>query len=92
MWNRTLFAAPKIFSSFQRKVQISALRQLSMPSLVIGSITNSQMHNLLEYEKTSQLTEAGISDALSKGLLSIFSMHQPLVNLLVQICTIEATS
>jgi hypothetical protein len=92
MWNRTLFAAPKIFSSFQRKVQISALRQLSMPSLVIGSISNSQMHNLLEYEKTSQLTEAGISDALSKGLLSIFSMHQPLVNLLVQICTIEATS
>ncbi len=92
MWNRTLFAAPKIFSSFQRKVQISALRQLSMPSLVIGSITNSQMHNLLEYEKTSQLTEAGLSDALSKGLLSIFSMHQPLVNLLVQICTIEATS
>lgn len=87
MWNRVLFTAPKAFSSFQMKVQTMALRQLSMPAMIIGSISGYQMHNLLEYEKTSVLTDSGVADSLSKGVMSLLSQNLPLVNLLKQICT-----
>lgn len=87
MWSRLAFAIPKAVAPQHFKMQALALRQLSMPSLVVGSIANHQIHNLLELIKTNQMTEQGLSELVAKGLLSLMGQTWPLVNLTSQICT-----
>lgn len=87
MWSRLVFALPKAVAPHHYKMQTLALKQLSMPGLLIGSIANHQMHNLIELIKTTQLTEQGLSELVAKGLLSLMGQAWPLVNLTSQICT-----
>lgn len=87
MWSRLVFALPKAVVPHHYKMQGLALKHLSMPGLIVGSIVNHQMHNLVELIKTTQLTEQGLSELVAKGLLSLVGQTWPLVNLTSQICT-----
>jgi hypothetical protein len=84
MWgNRVLY-------SFARSVQPMPVQMMTAvrSNLLLSSISNFQMHNLVKFISQNQLAEQGLSDKLTAGLLSLLSQSLPLINLASQICSI----